>query len=294
APPTPAGRRAIRIPSVAQSFRIVGGHGKTIPAVAHETCPAPSPTRSESMFAQPLSIPSARLAAFLRRTRRAAAFLALLSLAACQSLLPTARETTDGPWETYEDAVAAIEALVPYRTTMADLRAAGIDPETTPSITNLTYSDLIARFSPHPAVRPEDLDRGLRACFMPGQRRRRLPGAASKVRHRRAGHLGADTVDFRRQTDITGWRFNATIIVVDDVVVFAVHGGQPTVQDRRVARNPLGPLQSFGEALGSQLAKRPPGTAHHLGPQAGCPASRNAVMRANFARTAARTRTARS
>jgi hypothetical protein len=207
------------------------------------------------MFAQPLSIPSARLAAFLRRTRRAAAFLALLSLAACQSLLPTARETTDGPWETYEDAVAAIEALVPYRTTMADLRAAGIDPETTPSITNLTYSDLIARFSPGAAVRPEDLDRGLRDCFMAGKRCRGMLVAASKIRQRRVGNFWADTFNFRRQTDITGWRFNATIIVVDDVVVFAVHGGQPTVQDRRVARNPLGPLQSFGEALGSQLAK---------------------------------------
>lgn len=207
------------------------------------------------MLAQPLSTHAARPPAIPRRMWRTLALVALLSLAACQSLLPTARETTDGPWESYQDAVAAIEALVPYRTTTADLRAAGIDPETTPSITNLTYSDLIARFSPGAAVRPEDLDRGLRDCFMAGKRCRGMLVAASKIRHRRVGSFWADAFNFRRQTDISGWRFNATVIVVDEVVVFAVHGGQPTVQDRRVARNPLGPLQSFGEAVGSQLVK---------------------------------------
>lgn len=203
----------------------------------------------------PFSFGAAGGLAVLRRTAGAASLAAILSLSACQSLLPSARETTQGPWESYEDAVAAIEALVPYRTTMADLRAAGIDPETTPSITNLTYSDLIARFSPGAAVRPEDLDHGLRDCFMAGKRCRGMLVAASKIRHRRVGGFWADTFNFRRQTDITGWRFNATVIVVDEVVVFAVHGGQPTVQDQRVARNPLGPLQSFGEAVGSALVK---------------------------------------
>jgi hypothetical protein len=184
----------------------------------------------------------------LRRPWQAAWLVLVLSLPACQSLLPSARQTTDGPWDSYEDAVAAIESLVPYRTTMADLRAAGIDPDTTPS-------DLIARFSPGAAVRPEDLDRGLRDCFMAGKRCRGMLVAASKIRQRRIGNFWADAFNFRRQTDITGWRFNATIIVVDDVVVFAVHGGQPTVQDHQVTRNPLGPLQSFGEAVGSQLVK---------------------------------------
>ncbi len=86
----------------------------------------------------PFSFGAAGGLAVLRRTAGAASLAAILSLSACQSLLPSARETTQGPWESYEDAVAAIEALVPYRTTTADLRAAGIDPETTPSITNLT------------------------------------------------------------------------------------------------------------------------------------------------------------
>lgn len=187
--------------------------------------------------------------------RRLGSILLLLALSACQSLLPSARQTTYGPWNKYDEAVAAIEALVPYRTTTAELLAAGIDPETTPSITNLTYSDLLARFSPGGAVSPEKLDRGLYDCFVAGKACRGMLVVASHIRQRRVGNFWADAFNFRRQTDITGWRFNAIIIVVDELVVFAVHGGQPTVQDRNVTRNPLGPLQSFGDAIGSQLAK---------------------------------------
>lgn len=198
------------------------------------------------------TLASRALAAMAWRTGCAAV---LLALSACQSLLPTARQTTDGPWRSYDEAVAAIEAMVPYQTTAADLLAAGIDPATTPSITNLTYSDLLTRFSPGAALRPEELDPGLRDCFAAGKRCRGMLVVASQVRHRRIGNFWADAFNFRRQTDITGWRFNAVVIVVDDRVVFTVHGGQPTVRDHQVTRNPLGPLQSFGEAVGSQIAK---------------------------------------
>lgn len=204
------------------------------------------------MPADPLRRPASGRLAALRRLGCAAA---LLALSACQSLLPSARQTTEGPWNSYHEAVAAIEALVPYRTTTADLFAAGIDPDTTPSITNLTYSDLLARFSPGAAVRAENLDRGLFDCFVAGKDCRGMLVVASQIRQRRVGGFWADTFNFRRQTDISGWRFNAVIIVVEDLVVFAVHGGQPTVQDQQVTRNPLGPLQSFGDAVGSQLLK---------------------------------------
>ena len=193
-----------------------------------------------------------RLPAFALRSGCAAA---LLALSACQNLLPTARQTTDGPWKSYDEAVAAIDSMVPYETTMADLLAAGIDPATTPSITNLTYSDLLTRFSPGAALRPDELDPGLRDCFAAGKRCRGVLVVASYIRHRRIGNFWADAFNFRRQTDITGWRFNAIVIIVDDRVVFTVQGGQPTVQDHQVTRNPLGPLQSFGEAIGSQIRK---------------------------------------
>src|SRR5690606_41975109 len=86
----PAGRIAIRIPSGARSFRIGGGHGKTIPAVAHESCPGnvADETIRVSMSAQsPFSFGAAGGLAVLRRTAGAASLAAVLSLSACQSLL---------------------------------------------------------------------------------------------------------------------------------------------------------------------------------------------------------------
>lgn len=52
-----------------------------------------------------------------------------------------------------------------------------------------------------------------------------------------------DIFNFRRETDITGWTFNAMILMVDDLVVYTLHGGQPRIHEKEVSRNPLGPIQ---------------------------------------------------
>jgi hypothetical protein len=61
------------------------------------------------------------------------------------------------------------------------------------------------------------------------------------------GHLWLDSLNFRHEVDVSGWTFNALIILVDDQVVFMVFGGQPNMRERKVTRNPMGPLQSWGE-----------------------------------------------
>jgi len=58
-----------------------------------------------------------------------------------------------------------------------------------------------------------------------------------------------DMLNFRRRTVTTGWSFNALIIFVDDLAVFALAGGQPNINTEQFTRNPLGPLQGIGEAL---------------------------------------------
>ena len=50
---------------------------------------------------------------------------------------------------------------------------------------------------------------------------------------------------------MSGWTFNALVIMVDDGVVFTVFGGQPRILEHEVIRNPLGPLQSWGEHMPS-------------------------------------------
>ena len=41
----------------------------------------------------------------------------------------------------------------------------------------------------------------------------------------------------------------ATILFVGEHAVFAVYGGQPFLRERVVQRNPLGPLQNWGDAV---------------------------------------------
>jgi hypothetical protein len=48
---------------------------------------------------------------------------------------------------------------------------------------------------------------------------------------------------------VTGWRFNALILFVDDLVVYRSWGGQPAVNEVEVTSNPLGPLQDVGPSL---------------------------------------------
>jgi hypothetical protein len=52
-----------------------------------------------------------------------------------------------------------------------------------------------------------------------------------------------DILNFRRETDITGWTFNALILMVDSLVVYTLYGGQPRIHEQEVSRNPLGPIQ---------------------------------------------------
>jgi hypothetical protein len=72
---------------------------------------------------------------------------------------------------------------------------------------------------------------------------------AAKISRTRTGNFLADFSNFRRNTETSGWRFNALILFVDDLVVYRSWGGQPAVLETEVTNNPLGPLQDVGPSL---------------------------------------------
>jgi hypothetical protein len=181
------------------------------------------------------------------------AILASAGLAGCAELLPQARVSTQQAWKDFDEASAAITRIVPRRTTRADLATAGIELGKNPSITLLTLGDVMQRFAVGGALESNQLDPDVRACVIAGKS---CNGYSITVRHNdrnRVGNFWLDAFNFRRETDLTGWNFNALILFVDDTVVYAVHGGQPRIHEKEVNKNPLGPLQSFGEAAGSLL-----------------------------------------
>ena len=48
---------------------------------------------------------------------------------------------------------------------------------------------------------------------------------------------------------MSGWSFNATILLIDDVVVYTLYGGQPIIREQEIQQQPLGPVQNWGDTL---------------------------------------------
>jgi hypothetical protein len=175
------------------------------------------------------------------------------TLAGCSALLPRAEFATQETWHDYEASRAAIEAIVPMHSTRAELAAAGIDPHRNAGVTILNVSDVMQRFAAGSSIPLDDLDEGVRRCLTVGKSCTGYSIALKRSSRKRVGNFWLDSLNFYRETDVTGWSFNALILFVDDLVVYTLHGGQPRVHEREVAKNPLGPLQGWGSQVTPNL-----------------------------------------
>ena len=107
-------------------------------------------------------------------------------------------------------------------------------------------ADVVRRFLPSSLIKREELDPGILACLEARDDCRGLEIIISRINRVRDGGFFADFFNFERHTTITGWRFNATVLFVNDLVVYRSWGGQPKVNETENTRNPLGPLQGIG------------------------------------------------
>lgn len=79
--------------------------------------------------------------------------LVVMMLASCSSSLPKGEATTKSPWETFEQAKASYDSIVPFETVTSDLEELGFDPYSTPNVRILSYLDIIKKFNPSNSVR---------------------------------------------------------------------------------------------------------------------------------------------
>jgi hypothetical protein len=170
-----------------------------------------------------------------------------LCLAGCAELLPKSLAETQAAWSSYEEARGAIERIEPYKTTRNDMKALGIGAGTDAMITLLSHVDIAVRFPIGGVLREQDVDPGIRDCLKAGKACNAYQINIRRTYRNRTGNFWLDALRFNRRTDVTGWSFNALIIFVDDLAVYAVYGGQPTVHEVEVEKNPLGPLQGWGD-----------------------------------------------
>ncbi len=189
------------------------------------------------------------MSATVRRSCIGACVAAAALLAGCTELLPKSRTETASAWTSFDEARSAIERIVPYTTTKADLNRDGVDPYRNPNITLLTYSDVILRFPIGASVPSEKLDRGIRDCLYAGQACYGYAIAVRDIRHDRTANFWLDSLNFQRIVDTNGWSFNALILLVDGTVVYKLYGGQPLIKETEDNRQPLGPLQDWGSIV---------------------------------------------
>ena len=170
-------------------------------------------------------------------------------LGGCQFLMPSGKTEVVSGWASFEEAEAVLATVEPYRTTRDEVHAAGLDPTTDSTVSILNFADILQRFSVSALADPNGFERGIQDCLRAGQRCAAYAVKAEKVRSKRVGNFWLDLLNFKRETESSGWNFNALVVFVDDLVVYRITGGQPRLHSYEVRRQPLGPLQNIGESL---------------------------------------------
>jgi len=176
-------------------------------------------------------------------------FLAL-ALAGCGHFLPQQTSTVPTSFESFAAAQRAVEQVVPFKTTMKDLRTLGFDVQASANVTLIPYPELVSRLAPNPSVPFDELDAGIRACILSRMACEAFQFQIGQEERKRTGDFWVDFLNFKRTTSISGWHFQALIVVRDGVVLFRNYGGEPHIKRTELQRNPLGPLQQAGEAAG--------------------------------------------
>lgn len=170
-----------------------------------------------------------------------------LLVGGCATLLPSSRTEVVSDWRSYDDAVTSLGTIVPYQSTRQSVHAQGLDPSRNPAITVLHFADVLQRFAAATLIQPKDVDRGIRDCLKAGMRCSGYAIAVEKRHRQRIGNFWLDSLNFRRETVTTGWRVDVLLVFVDDALVYKLVGGRPTLHEVDLRRNPLGPLQGWGD-----------------------------------------------
>jgi hypothetical protein len=176
-------------------------------------------------------------------------------LTGCGNMLPRGSSVSPSSFESFEAAQKALEKVVPYQTTMEEIKALGFDPQANANVTVIPYPEVVTRLAPHPGVPLEALDRGVRDCILAQTQCRAYVFHFGQQSRRREGGFWADFLNVRRTIQVKGWRFEGLVVARNGVVLFRNVAGEPLINYVERQVNPLGPLQPAGESAGQFLLR---------------------------------------
>lgn len=178
-----------------------------------------------------------------------------VALSACTSLLPRGSTATSSRFASFEEARIAAEQIRPLTTRVQELGPLGFDIRDGLNVTLVSYPEIVVRLTPHPGVPISLLDAGTRQCIDIQAACRGYLFRFEREDRKREGNFFLDFFNVKRTTHLTGWRFEALIVVSNDTVLFRNYSGQARIERFDRQTNPLGPFQPAGEAAGASLMK---------------------------------------
>ncbi|MEN8258023.1 MAG: hypothetical protein ABFS09_09200 [Thermodesulfobacteriota bacterium] len=179
----------------------------------------------------------------------AALLLGFFSSGCGVRLLPSTLDTVRSPWDSFEEAKMAFDEVVIHETDLEGLKKLGFDPFSTSNVEILTYLDIMDRFMPNPAIKKEDLDRGICDCIENQHGCQAYEMTVRVFSSERKGSVFLDLFGFKRKTYRSGWQFSSLFVFNDGYVVYKLWGGKPHVNETALQKKPLGPLQEIGTAV---------------------------------------------
>lgn len=163
-------------------------------------------------------------------------------ISGCAALLPRAKTVSKSPWKSYREVVEAYDKVVSNKSSISEIRKLGFDIYSTPNLKILSYVDIAVATS---TLKRDVAGDGIEACL---RARGICTGYVFEPQvfiSDRYGNFWLDMFNFKRKTLESGWRFRASFLVIDSVVVEKFWYGEPLVNLDRVVVNPLGPLQDW-------------------------------------------------
>ncbi|MEO8309592.1 MAG: hypothetical protein ABI520_00325 [Caldimonas sp.] len=123
------------------------------------------------------------------------------------------------------------------------------------NVRQIPYPDVVGRLAPNGSIALADLDVGIRDCILARLACRAYEFRIGRETRTRTGGFIKDFLNFERTTSVVSWRFEALVVVRDDVVLFRTFGGEPRNERVEHESNPLGPLQSIGESAAGRIVR---------------------------------------
>ncbi len=189
-----------------------------------------------------MNIETAPLKTLCRTLCTGLALMAAGLSGAC-TVLPSTANTSKSKWPTYDEAHGAYDTVILDKTTRKELQALGFTPDSSANVRILNYVDVGNLFGS--AFRPEDLPSGVKECFGAQDKCVGYVVVVRNISNKRNGNVAVDLFGFGKQTHTTGFEFQATLVLVNDRVVYKMWNGTPNVESVEKQTTPLGPMQNL-------------------------------------------------